>query len=146
MRFTHKLVGILFIYFLFEIILFKLYWKVTLLFNSRNKTVSILRVHTTGKNNSNVGRFRRHYRVPFKALVSNPRPIRLCYAARGHFCKLYIYIINGTMMQDVRYLSWFLHVRPAVQPTITLMTLFSKTFWALMSLRMLNFGNASGFI
>jgi hypothetical protein len=63
-----------------------------LFFNYRNKTLSIWRVHTAGKINSKVVCFRRLYRLPLKALVSNPRHIRLFYAARGQFCKLYIYI------------------------------------------------------
>ena len=35
---------------------------------------------------------------PHNPWVSNPWPVRLCYAARGHICKLYIYDKNYTLI------------------------------------------------
>jgi len=104
MRFIRKLVRKLYVYVVFEIMLYKWYSKVTVLFNNKKKLFQFDGyTHTAGKINSKVGCFRRLYRVPLKALVSNPRHIRLCFAASGHFCKLYIYIYIYIKVKQSHY-------------------------------------------
>jgi CO dehydrogenase/acetyl-CoA synthase beta subunit len=58
------------------------------------------------------------YSVTAKPYVSNPQPALLCYASRGHFCKLHMYntnIANNLADNDTTY-CYFSICNPRTSP------------------------------